>query len=397
MNRVMRRRNKIQGFKKKIIVHPLLFKAFSSYFEVDDAEKAAVYKECCALILDAHKGTANTNKKNGDERCNKPNSEQISVNKHLLGKDPHVKSLVKSIPPRILLSSDGIRQTHKLQMFNIIDKKYLFNFGENISLMDEFQCPTSFTDDDLIRMVPNFRKLRSLAFFRCKNISNEALKHVAQNWPEDKVKLKELIMYECDKISDEGLHPLLASCKDIKTLFLSGTKLSPYFLGIVGATCQSIRKLVLGVKGNLWERNITKIQNVTNDGILAIAKGCALLRNLNLNHCEQVTDQTLRHLAQHCRDLKSLEIYGCTKISVDGVIEAVRDRIQQNTSDEKFTTWKTITSDLEHTNVRWDKWQEFNKEVKDKKKKTFLHCPNPPRCFNADSFVPTFKASIISF
>ena len=197
-------------------------------------------------------------------------------------------------------------------------------------------------------------------------------------------------------VTDEGLRPLLESCKKVKTLFLSGSKLTSEFLAIVGGTCTQIRKLVVGVKGNLWEKNITKIQNVTDEGILAIVKGCPLLRNINLNHCDQITDMTLLHLAQNCKDLKCLELYGCTQISVEGVFNAVEDRIGQNSSDNKFTTWKTITSDLMQTNVRWDKWNELSKKM-NKKMKPFIQCPTPPRCYNANSFVPSFKTTILSF
>ena len=284
-------------------------------------------------------------------------------------------------------------------MFNIMDKKYLFNFSENISKLDGFECPPGFIDDDLIRLVPHFHKLRSLRLFRCKNISNEALKHLAKNWPSDKVRLYELILYECDRITDDGLQELLKSCADIKTLFVSGKKLTPEFLSIVGSTCKSIRKLVLGVKGNIWEKNIIKINNVTNEGILVVAKGCPLLQNLILNHCDQVTDNTLLNLAQHCRGLKSLEIYGCSKISVKGVIEAVDDRINRNASDDEFTTWKTLTTDAMQTKVRWNQWKAYNDEMdkKDKMKKVFIRDPTPPRCYNVNSFVPAFKAPIVTF
>ena len=105
-----------------IVIHPLIFKAFNSYFEVNDTMKTEVYLECCSLILDAHKGTVDPRKKGGDS-TDKANVEPINANKHLLGRDPHVKSLVKSVPPRILLSEDGIKQTHKLQVRDRIERE----------------------------------------------------------------------------------------------------------------------------------------------------------------------------------------------------------------------------------------------------------------------------------
>jgi len=171
--------------------------------------------------------------------------------------------------------------------------------------------------------------------------------------------------------------------------------LTSKFLEIVASTCTQIRKLVVGVKGNLWEKNITKIQNVNDEGILAVAKGCPFLRNINLNHCNQITDMALLHLAQNCMALRSLEIYGCTQIRVDGVFKALKDCIDRNSCDNNVTTWKTITSDLMETKIRWDKWNELIKEV-DRKKKPYIDCPKPQRCYNVNSFAPIFGTAIVS-
>ena len=73
-------KNKIKGFKKKIIVHPMVFKAFQSYISIDDEARNNIFKECCRLIQDAHNKTNETKKKN--ENCPQ---EQSSNYRNMIG------------------------------------------------------------------------------------------------------------------------------------------------------------------------------------------------------------------------------------------------------------------------------------------------------------------------
>ena len=381
LNRKLRSRCNISGFKNKIVVHPLAFKAFRSYTETTrtDEDLKDIFEECCNLIQHAHDSKDDTGK--GFEKKNefKRNVENNTNYKNLLGKDPNVKSLVKTIPPRILLGECQIRRTHSMQMLNTMDTKYLFNFAPNVSRLESFECPPNFTDDDLMKLVPYFHHLKVLKFFKCKRISDEGLNFLAQNWPENKPKLKELILYECDRITDDGTAKLLASCKDIKILFLSGICLSSSFLNFVASTCDNVRKMILGVAGNLWEKNLNKIQNVTDDGILAISKACKKLKNLNLNHCDKITDQALKHLAENATELKSLEIFGCTNISIEGVINEIQLSLDNQIASSKSSTWKEIKFNTCETKVRSDRWKEFEKLNANNRNKPRMLCPKEPK------------------
>ena len=74
--------------------------------------------------MEAHKRTDGVRKKN--ENCPQ---EQTGNYKNLIGRDPNVKSLAKRMPARISLGSEKIKLAHKMQMFNVIDSKYLFKFS----------------------------------------------------------------------------------------------------------------------------------------------------------------------------------------------------------------------------------------------------------------------------
>ena len=281
-----------------------------------------------------------------------------------------------------------------MQMFNIMDTKYLFNFSANIAKLETFECPPKLTDDDLMKLVPHFKHIKVLKFFKSKNISDEGLNFLAQNWPEERPKLKELILYDCNKISDDGTINLLSSCKDIKILFLSSTKLSPSFLNLVASTCYNVRKMILGVTGNVWEKNLIKIQNVTDDGILAIAKQCKLLKNLNLNHCESITDQSLQHLAEHAVELKSLEIFGCTKISMEGVISGIKFTMDNNSNS---STWKEIKFNSYETKVRSDMWKKFENSIANNDKPKMI-CPKQQKRHIYTPWAnPAVKTAILCF
>ena len=379
-------KNKIKGFKKKIIVHPLVFKAFQSYMPIDDECRKTIFGECCKLIQDAHNKTNEVKKKN--ENCPQ---EQSCNYRNMIGNDPNIKSLVKKMPPRIVLCEENIKMSHKMQMFNVMNKKYLFNFSENISKLNSFEVPPTFNDDDLMKVAPHFLHLKVLKFFKCKNITDSGLIYLSNHWPEGRSKLNELMFYDCDSITDAGTETLIGSCKDIKTLFLYGSKFSTSFQ-FVGRTCSNLRKLVLGTSGNLWAKNTRKIQNVTDDVILSIAEGCQQLRSLNINHCDQVSDQALGYLAHHSGELKSLEIFGCTKISMEGLIDGLKFRVENYPTN----TWRNVTFDAKETKLRWNMWKQYNDSITEKENKTKLYAP-PRACFKSTAWTPPIQTRILVF
>ena len=133
--------------------------------------------------------------------------------------------------------------------------------------------------------------------------------------------------------------------------------------------------MILGVEGNVWDKKVNKIQNVTDEGILAIAKGCKKLKQLNLNHCEMITDQSLQHLVENDVKLASLEIFGCTKISIEGVIKGIQFTMD---SAESRSTWKSVTLNMNETKVRSNTWKEFEKSIASKDLPK-LNFPKKPR------------------
>ena len=314
--------------------------------------------------MDAHKVTDKLGIKN--ENCRQGESNKCM---DVIGSDPNVKSMLEKFPPRTLLSEEVMKLSYNLQILLTIDKKHLFSFSQNVSQLKKFECPPNFNDEDLIKLIPHFRHLSVLKFFKCKNISDKSLVHLSKNWPEDRPRLKELIVYECNKVTDEGVESLLSSCNSIKILFLSSNKLTARSFHFIGRTCGEIRKLTLGITGDIWHKNINKIQNVTDDGIRTISEGCKQLRQLNLNHCVNVTDLSLQHLANNSKDLEVLHIFACHQISVSGLVEGLTRREENN-----FSSLINITVDSKVKEL----WKKHQYAISKNKIKTKLCTPAEP-------------------
>jgi hypothetical protein len=45
--------------------------------------------------------------------------------------------------------------------------------------------------------------------------------------------------------------------------------------------------------------------------------------DLHVEQCVLLTDATLQHIAAHCQSLNTLDIFGCTAMTVEGVLEVL--------------------------------------------------------------------------
>ena len=358
----MRRKFGLKDFKQKINVHPLIFMALRKCYPLSDEELTNIFKEGCELIQNAHK-PSNKNKKQKND--NYPQEQNNCWN--VIGNDPNVKSMAKKIPARVLFSEGVIKITHKMQMFNFIDSKHIITFAQKLSRLDKFECPPDLLDDEFIKLVPYFTHINVLKFFKCKEITDKSLSYLANNWPKEGRKMNEIVLYGCEKVTNEGVKQLLNSFNDIKVLILSGSGLTPEVMEFIGSTCSKLKRLFLGITGNLWDRNVVKIKNVNDSGVEALSKGCKQLTRLNLNHCINVTDRSIQHLAQYSEHLANLEIFGCNKITLDGLV--VGQKIREKCG---FASLKSIT----FNDGRKDKSEAYNEKynrLKENSKCTKLH------------------------
>ena len=93
------------------------------------------------------------------------------------------------------------------------------------------------------------------------------------------------------------------------------------------------------------------------------------MKSLNINHCDQITDRALGYLANYCGELKILEIFGCTKVTIEGLINGLKFRVENHPTN----TWRNVTFDAKETKLRWNKWKKYNDSISEKEKKTKLY------------------------
>merc|ERR1712150_29870 len=150
-----------------------------------------------------------------------------------------------------------------------------------------------------------------------------------------------------------------------------------------------------GITGNLWEKNLVKIENVTDDGIKTISEGCKQLIRLNLNHCINISNQSIKYLAKTSEHLAVLEIFGCHKITMAGLIEGQKQREELGFVNLRSITFNT--GSVEEQRDFTNKWNQYNNSIKDKSKKTKLYNhPKPKHCSpNQSNF--SFAKAIVSF
>lgn len=68
----------------------------------------------------------------------------------------------------------------------------------------------------------------------------------------------------------------------------------------VAKQCKQLRKL-----------NVSRCYGVTDRGVAALVQGCPLLTELDIGWCYKVSDQSLRLIPLHCSHFESIRIKGC--------------------------------------------------------------------------------------
>ena len=339
--------------------------AMQKFSTINDDELITTLHDCFELIQNSH----NLSKKSKMPKKNEIYAKEHNSCWNVIGKDPNVKSIAKKFPPRILFSEEAIKTTNRMQILGLIDSKHIINHAPSLSRLDKFECPPNMCDDEFTKLVPHFRRVNVLKFFKCKLITDQALLFLGKNWPKEGRKVNEIVLYGCDKVTDDGAKQLLQTFRDIKVLILSGKGLTPEVTKYVGRTCTKLKRLFLGITGNLWDKNIIEIENIYDDGVKVISEGCKQLTRLNLNHCVNITDISIQHLAQNSEHLANLEIFGCKKITTDGLVKG-----QMLREERGFINLKSIT-----LNISQDEQKDLNFKLnqvnryKDNSKKTKLY------------------------
>jgi F-box/leucine-rich repeat protein 2/20 len=65
------------------------------------------------------------------------------------------------------------------------------------------------------------------------------------------------------------------------------------------------------------------VQNVGDMGLVALGKGCPLLKEVVLSHCRRITDVGLSLLVNKCKKLESCHMVYCPGVTAVGVATVI--------------------------------------------------------------------------
>lgn len=165
-------------------------------------------------------------------------------------------------------------------------------------------CPR-LTDESLKYIAEGLPTVDSINLSFCISVTDSGLKHLAK-MPN----LKELDLRACDNISDIGMSYLVegpSAC--------SVTCLDVSFCDKIGD--QALLHLSQGLF-HMHSLSLNHCQ-ITDEGVMRIAKNLLDLETLNIGQCDKVTDKGLQTLADNLHNLQTIDLYGCTQLTKAGL------------------------------------------------------------------------------
>lgn len=158
------------------------------------------------------------------------------------------------------------------------------------------------SDDALKYIAQGLVTIESINLSFCVSVTDTGLKYLARM-----PKLSELNLRMCDNISDIGMAYLTEGGCTVTTLDVS-------FCDKIGD--QALNHLSQGLF-QLRSLSLNHCQ-ITDEGLMRIAKNLHDLETLNIGQCNRVTDKGLQSLAEYLHNLISIDLYGCTQLSPQG-------------------------------------------------------------------------------
>jgi hypothetical protein len=189
-------------------------------------------------------------------------------------------------------------------------------------------------DQAIVELTRGCKQLTTLGLAGLPLLSDQAIFAVAQNCFKN---LMRIDIGDNSVITDASVSELLNNChkliaaafeatdindaafevlenpnvgRNILNLNLHRVNITDITLHRVAKACKSIRAL-----------DLYKNTNVTDGGMEAVLKGLPDLMDLHIEQCALLSDTTLHHVAAYCQSLNTLDIFGCSAMTVEGVLE----------------------------------------------------------------------------
>lgn len=207
------------------------------------------------------------------------------------------------------------------------------NLWPPVSYFDVFQDPhiDTVTDQGICTIAAKCRDLREVYLRRRKGLGNVGLTALMQSCPN----IVHLDLGFCNKITDQALEAIGAA-GHLEILILRGcTLITDRGLASLaaGSTARSLKRLDLCECDRITDLGVSLLQQLSYLQVLNLAEcgpritdaGCvdlkwiASLESINLSWLINISDVSMLAIARHCQSLKEINITGCESVTGDGV------------------------------------------------------------------------------
>jgi len=166
---------------------------------------------------------------------------------------------------------------------------------------------TRCTDDDLTAMIPLLvPKFKAFDVSGCTKIGDGTAKALAKHCPG----LKKLNMRGVSNLSDAAIVPLAKACQQLQWLNFDGCRF------ITDAAMAALSHCA-----GLTHLDVSGCKQVTDRGVIKLARSCKKLVRLEVNSCAQVTNFSVKEICSQCQEIEVLGFRRCFRMNDDALTE----------------------------------------------------------------------------
>ena len=169
------------------------------------------------------------------------------------------------------------------------------------------------TDNGIAAVVRVHTGIVELTLKSLHDFTDSALQSIAQHLPQ----LELLVLDDCIGITNVGVSKLVRSCTALKKIDLRFSPVGGAAVAAIANNCPLLHTLYLATRGTshlLTNGPDTQL----DEGIAALARGCPVLRHLDLSRAT-ITDAALSSLASGECPLEYLRLFDCPNVSDAGL------------------------------------------------------------------------------
>lgn len=174
---------------------------------------------------------------------------------------------------------------------------------KNLEVLDLGGC-AKITNTGLLLISWGLRHIRKLNLRSCRLISDIGIGHLAgidDEACQASSNLEEIILQDCQKLTDESLRHIADGLARVQRINLS------FCVSVTDTGLKSLSRL-----SSLEGLNLRSCDNVSDIGIGFLAEDAQALKCLDVSFCTNVTDAAMKHIAVGMTGLQSLSMTTCT-------------------------------------------------------------------------------------